>query len=595
MGIPICVSGFLLKSRFLPWKQPETRNQKPETKHTQTIRIYLVVLSVQLITTTIVLNTMFATRITALLLVFLISTFCSANALAQALESEALADGRRQAVLESLEKIIYEQYTILLSDKPTEDMRMDMLLKDQLVLWERIKESQNSLMFYDVAELMSSLADNYYVLRERMHEMAFQPAELTESANTLRERLSEYVDMEEMTEPGAMPDREAAQDDIPDVPEPPGFAFNAGYTMDAMSMADGGAESGTGIAQVLNVTVGLDLERAAGMKGSSMFFQGLYHQGNGISKLAGDWQGISNNEAPDAIRLFQAWFEQKLFSGRGSILMGLYNLNTEFYALSSAGLFVNNGFGIGAEFGRTGRNGPSIAPVTSLALRFAVQTPSNNYFMLGVLDGVPGDPDDITRTHISLSSEDGALVNAEGGYKFGDYMSPGEQYLKIGVGYWTYTAPQDEILNADDMGIPAASKGNHGWYALMEGTVFNESQNSSDGLTLYARMGVSDKKYNDIGFSWSAGLVYNGLIPGRSNDALGLAITSIIAGDDFQDAAGISGLQLQTAESVIEFTYMLAIANWLTIQPDLQYVINPGLGLQADKTLAAGGRFMIGF
>jgi|GEM_PF-221155 len=538
---------------------------------------------------------MCSTRITALLVVFLFSTFCSANALAQALESEALADGRRQAVLGSLEKIIYEQYTLLLSDKPTEDMRMDMLVKDQLVLWERIKDSQNSLMFYDVAELMSSLADNYYALRERMHEMAFQPAELTESANTLKEKLSEYVGMEEMTMPRVRPEREAVQDEIPDVPEPPGLVLNAGYTMDAMSMVEGGAESGTGIAHVLDVAVGLDLERALGMRGSSMFFQGLYYQGNGISKLAGDWQGISNNEAPDAIRLFQAWFEQKLFSGRGSVLMGLYDLNTEFYALSSTGLFVNNGFSVGAEFGRTGRNGPSIAPVTSLALRFAVQTPSNNYLMLGVLDGVPGDPQDITRTHISLSPDDGALVNAEGGYKIGEYMSHGEQYLKIGVGYWAYTAAQDEILSADEMGIPATSKGNHGWYVLMEGTVFNESQNTSDGLTLYGRMGVSDKTYNDIGFSWSAGFVYNGLIPGRSNDALGLAITSIFAGGDFQDAVSTSGLQLQTAESVIEFTYMLSVAKWLTIQPDLQYVINPGLGLQAGKTLAAGGRFMVGF
>ncbi|MBX2822440.1 MAG: carbohydrate porin, partial [Rhodothermaceae bacterium] len=341
--------------------------------------------------------------------------------------------------------------------------------------------------------------------------------------------------------------------------------------------------------------VGFDFEKMAGMQGTSLFFHGQYQQGNGISRLAGDWQGISNVEAPDAVRLFQAWVEQTLFSGHGSILLGLYNLNTEFYALNATGLFVNNGFGIGGEFGRSGRNGPSIAPVTSLALRFAVQTPHNNYFMLGVLDGVPGDPEDITRTHISLSTNDGALVNAEGGYKIGDYLAPGSQYLKVGVGYWMYTAPQDEIVNTDERGVPSTSKGNRGWYVLMESTVFNESQNTSDGLTLYGRMGASDKTYNDIGFSWSAGLVYNGLIPGRSSDAVGLAITSIYAGGDFQNAASISGLQLQTAESVIEFTYKLSVAKWLTIQPDLQYVINPGLGLQADKTLAAGGRVMIGF
>ena len=45
VGFSFLVSGFLLKSRFLPWKQPETRNQKQETKHTQTISFCVFVLN----------------------------------------------------------------------------------------------------------------------------------------------------------------------------------------------------------------------------------------------------------------------------------------------------------------------------------------------------------------------------------------------------------------------------------------------------------------------------------------------------------------------------------------------------------------------
>ena len=534
---------------------------------------------------------MFFIRNITVLSLILFSAFLPVAAQAQALENEALTDNRRGATLESLDKILYEQYSLLNSDRPLESARIEALVKDQLVIWERITEAQKYLTFYDVADLMSNLANNYYILRERMSEMPFQPAELTHSADELKTKLSEYVDMEEMP----APDVEAIQDDIPVVPEPPGVALNLGYALDAISIADGGVESGTGVAQGLDVTLTMDLEKAAGLKGTSMFFYVLYNQSNGISKLAGDWQGVSNVDAPDALRLFQAWFDQKIFSGHGSIRMGLYNLNTEFYSLSSTGLFVNNGFGIGGEFGRSGKNGPSIYPITSLALRFALHTTNNEYFMIGVYDGVPGDPEDPTLTHIRLSRKDGALFSAEGGYKFGEYRSHRSQYFKVGVGFWFYTAPHEEILKTDDMGTPYTSEGNQGAYALVEGTVFKERRHSPEGLTLYGRMGLADKTYNDIGFSWSAGLVYNGLFPGRSNDSVGLAVTSIHAGADFQDAASISGLPIETYESVVEFTYSLAVNNWLTIQPDFQYVINPGLGIETDKTLTAGARFKVGF
>jgi porin len=44
------------------------------------------------------------------------------------------------------------------------------------------------------------------------------------------------------------------------------------------------------------------------------------------------------------------------------------------------------------------------------------------------------------------------------------------------------------------------------------------------------------------------------------------------------------------AEMVIEFTYQAQITPWLTIQPDLQYVINPGGANDLNNALVVGGR-----
>ena len=54
-------------------------------------------------------------------------------------------------------------------------------------------------------------------------------------------------------------------------------------------------------------------------------------------------------------------------------LIGRYDLNSEFYRLQSASLFLNSSFGIGPEFSQSGLEGPSIFPNTSVGARFAIK------------------------------------------------------------------------------------------------------------------------------------------------------------------------------------------------------------------------------
>ena len=41
------------------------------------------------------------------------------------------------------------------------------------------------------------------------------------------------------------------------------------------------------------------------------------------------------------------------------------NLNAEFYVNDSSAMFINSSFGMGQDFAQSGKNGPSIFPVTS--------------------------------------------------------------------------------------------------------------------------------------------------------------------------------------------------------------------------------------
>ncbi len=48
-------------------------------------------------------------------------------------------------------------------------------------------------------------------------------------------------------------------------------------------------------------------------------------------------------------------------------------------------------------------------------------------------------------------------------------------------------------------------------------------------------------------------------------------------------------------ETNIEVTYRAALTDWLTLQPNVQYVINPGTNPALDDDLLIGLRFETGY
>ena len=57
---------------------------------------------------------------------------------------------------------------------------------------------------------------------------------------------------------------------------------------------------------------------------------------------------------------------------------------------------------------------------------------------------------------------------------------------------------------------------------------------------------------------------------------MGMAMASAWNGKPFAAANDIENVILEIAEVDIEFTYHLQLLPWLALQPDFQWVINPG-------------------
>lgn len=372
------------------------------------------------------------------------------------------------------------------------------------------------------------------------------------------------------------------------------------YTGEGMATVAGGRERGEALLGNLDLTLELrDRER-----GLTLFGYVLGNHGDEPSLLAGDAQGVSNIEAPDALRLYEAWIEKE-FAGPGlSLLGGLYDLNAEFDVIETGGVLLNSSFGIGPDFSQSGLAGPSIFPVTSLAVRAAWRPRPDLHLRTAVLDAVPGDPDDPAATHIRLSSREGALLTAEvawypgggraaeaapgsAGRRAGRSSGRPDGSAKVAIGAWSYTGSFPQV--ADD---GRERRPRPGLYALAEVPLLRETD-PAQGLSAFGRIGLADPRVHRFGAYTGAGAAYTGLLPGRDGDTAGLGVAVARNGGPFRRARAAEGLPVTRAETVVELTYRWEEDGW-AVQPDLQWVNDPDTRPDLEDAWLLGLRVEVG-
>ncbi len=364
------------------------------------------------------------------------------------------------------------------------------------------------------------------------------------------------------------------------------------YRADLVANASGGLRRKATVLGNLDAKLSADLERALGWRGASGFVHAIAsHGGKPNAKYVGSGQGIDNIEVDtNTAKIFQAWVQQQFFDDRLSALLGLYDLNSEFYSTQSSGLFLHPAPGIGSELAQTGLNGPSIFPVSSVGLRVKLQLLPSIYVQGVVLDGVPGDPDNPRGTHIQFNRGDGALRVAEIGYLPGGADGAGAKapLAKYAVGLWSYTSRSEDLAEVDAAGDPVQRKGNRGYYAIAE-RAFGER------MAGFLRMGVADPDVNQYGRYFQAGVVYTGLVSGRPADQLGLSFSVAANGGKFLSAARAAGEPADRRETAVEITYRAPLASWFTLQPVIQRIVDPGTDPRIKDATVLGVRFEFAF
>jgi porin len=338
-----------------------------------------------------------------------------------------------------------------------------------------------------------------------------------------------------------------------------GLAPYATYSAEGFATVGRGIQDGWDWTSVLEFGLDVDAEKLAGIPGGTLHASFLWIEGSDPSQRVGNLNEISNLSAPAAARLYQLWYKQVL--APFTVKIGQIVASDDFMVSASANLFLNAGFGTYPTF-TANINAPTY-PLGGPGAVAAWQVAEPVTVQAGVYVADAG-PNDGSNHGFGWSTDQGWVVFSEVAYKAALGGWPG--VFKLG-GYYD-TARFTDLVTGD------RDRGNWSLYALGDQTLYSSAKGGPT-VTLFAGGGVSPQQdRNTVHYYVQGGVNVVGLVPSRPKDALGLGASYTRLSADYVQANRAAGTPVSSQEVIVELTYQAVITPFLTLQPDLQVVVD---------------------
>ena len=385
-----------------------------------------------------------------------------------------------------------------------------------------------------------------------------------------------------------------------------GMSLSVIENAETLGNLTGGVRQGFEVNGLTTATLELDAQRAFGLSGGLFHVSGLHIWGGLLSLTNLDnLQAVSGLEAYPSVRLWEAWYQQK-FGDRFDIKIGEQSLDQEFMVSQNASFFINStlGWPILPTLDMPG-GGPAY-PLAGLGFRARAEPTDSVTVLAGLFNGspIPKDSPDTQLSNpygVSFPLDTGVLAIAEVQIKVpgsADLAKASDEgplpgLYKFGAWYDSYTF---DDLRYDSAGVPLASaesngisgshQGNYSIYAVADQMVWRSSDPNRNINVCLRPMITPLQDRNLITFSLNAGVTMHEPFLGRDNDIVGVGmglarVSNGVSGHikdlNFYDPT----IQRPTpgAETFVEASYQYQAAKWWQIQPDVQYIFNPGAGL----------------
>ncbi len=354
-------------------------------------------------------------------------------------------------------------------------------------------------------------------------------------------------------------------------------------------------------------TLQLDTQRAFGWNGGLFNVSGLAIYGGNISASnLYALQTASGIEATSAIRLWEAWCQQKL-NDTFDIRIGEQSIDQEFMVSQNGGYFINTMMGWPMLPSANLPAGGPAYPLAGLGIRARAHLTDTVTLLAGLFNGSPvadndgTDPQLNNHYGVSFPTGNGVLAIAElqfvypgsGALVMANEADPLPLTYKLGFWYDSenfndlqYDSAGVSLASPASSGVPARRRGNYAFYGVLDQMIWR-SEDPGRNINVFIRPMVSPlQDRNLISFSVNAGLTMHEPILGRDGDTAGIGVGYARVGSgqsgydrDLQVADPGVYAPAQTGETFLEATYQYQLMPSWQIQPDIQYIINPGGGI----------------
>jgi porin len=350
----------------------------------------------------------------------------------------------------------------------------------------------------------------------------------------------------------------------------------------------GGIHEGGKYHGVLWLYLNGDLNKAGLWKGLCFHADGYHIHGQSITAAnIGSLMPVSNYEADPATRLSELWLEQHLFNDHLAVRIGQLTADTEFILSEGGGFFLNGTWGWPSITAADLPSGGPAYPLATPGVRVAINPNDKFALLIGVYNGDPagpncqGDPQVCNNNGLDFRLDSPALLMVEGAYRYNQDRLAGQ----LKVGGWNHFGTF-EHLRRDSDGLPIAVTDNPGqpldndwgFYGILDQLVWRlPGSKESKGLGLFGRVMGAPSDRNVVDFYADGGITFSGMIPRRPNDsfAIGVAYTGISSGANVFDR-DLDLLVARNYEALFEACYTMQLASGWTLQPDFQYIWQPG-------------------
>jgi len=324
------------------------------------------------------------------------------------------------------------------------------------------------------------------------------------------------------------------------------------YITDLAVNLRGGNQQGVAWLGQLNTIFELPM-RFPGRWGSSIFhLHFLVTHGTSLSSLVGDMQVVSNIEAPGRATFFELWYMHRL--NHHHFKLGLIDVNSEFLYTDWALPLVNSSFGIQPTLSV---NIPlSIFPISALGMVWNYDISDWLKSKTGLFDGQPNiQSRSQVLPDLNLGMHEGFFLIQE----FNAILGQSSDLSSMKLGAWIHTGDFQSHKGRN-------SGKNFGLYMIFDKQVARLGKGTLYG---WVKSGVTPNDCNTIRHFHGGGLTYQNPFGSCEQDIISVAVASAFFCNAYKDE-----LFLNNHETAIELT---AKKHWnfMAIQPDIQYILNP--------------------